>query len=268
MILVLMLLMLSGLGLGRWLALSKSMWRLGVAWAMLAVVITSLARRFDTVATQAPFDLLVAGHTEYLIYAFFAPIFFLPLMPRLRSPQRRAVGVFLVASLFYYSVLPLALPLALRAEHAALKTEIDILGICRQTTSYTCGPAAAVTALAWIDVPAEEAEFAVAAHSNPVSGTQADFLCEAINARLPTGWQARYATYPDVESFAADLPALAIIRQTFMADHYVAVIEAVDGSLVIGDPGPGLRILEFAEFAKIWRCQAIVIEQLQRQAGT
>ncbi|MFT5131251.1 MAG: ABC-type bacteriocin/lantibiotic exporter with double-glycine peptidase domain [Rhodothermales bacterium] len=74
-------------------------------------------------------------------------------------------------------------------------------------------------------------------------------------------WHARYATYEDVDSFIADLPALAIIRQTFMADHYVAVIEAVDGTLVIGDPGSGLRLMSFADFAKIWRRQAIVLEQ-------
>lgn len=234
---------------------------------MGAVVLTSLARRFDAIATRPPFNQLVAGYSEYLIFAFFAPVFFLILMPRLRSPQRRAVRLFLGVSLFYYSFLPLFLPLALRPAHAALHTEFDHLGICRQTTSYTCGPAAAVTALSWIDVEATEAELALAAHSNPASGTQPDFLSDAINDRLPQNWQARYTTYGDVESFAADLPALAIIRQSFMADHYVAVIEAVDGTLVIGDPGPGLTLMDFADFAKIWRRQAIVLSELERPAN-
>jgi predicted double-glycine peptidase len=252
------LLFVGGL-LGQKLAKSRFAWRLGAGFALIAIVATSLARRFDTIAVQLPF--LVAGHSEYLIFALFAPVFFLALLPRLRVNQRRSVCLFLGFSLLYYSLLPLVLPLVLRTTHANLETKFDKFGICRQTTSYTCGPASAVTALSWINVSASEAELAVAAHANPVSGTQPDFLCSALNDRLPGEWQARYTTYQTVGDLATQLPALAIIRQTFMADHYVAVLEAIDGTLVIGDPGSGLTLMDYADFAKIWRRQAIVLEQ-------
>ncbi|MFT5130586.1 MAG: hypothetical protein ACI8W8_004217 [Rhodothermales bacterium] len=176
MILLAVSLLLLGSALGGKLSESKVVWRFGAGLVLLAIVATSLARRFDAVAMQRPFDWLVAGYSEYLIFSFCAPVFFLALLPRLRvKSQRRAVLIFLVFSLAYYSLLPLTLPLVLRASHAKLETQIDEFGICRQTTSYTCGPAAAVTALAWIDISVSEAELTIEAHANPISGTQPDF---------------------------------------------------------------------------------------------
>ena len=49
-----------------------------------------------------------------------------------------------------------------------------------QSNGYNCGPAAAVTALRRLGLPAEEGELAILAHTSSAAGTSCDTLCTAI----------------------------------------------------------------------------------------
>jgi hypothetical protein len=54
------------------------------------------------------------------------------------------------------AIVPFLAPAFNRGYLAGLKTRIDADGVCRQSSEYTCGPAAAVTALRKLGLPAEE----------------------------------------------------------------------------------------------------------------
>jgi len=54
---------------------------------------------------------------------------------------------------------------------------------CRQSTHYSCGPAAAVSALAHLNVPASKGELVIHAYTSPVTGIDGDLLADAINRR-------------------------------------------------------------------------------------
>jgi predicted double-glycine peptidase len=51
---------------------------------------------------------------------------------------------------------------------------------CRQSTDYTCGPAAAVTALRKLGFPAEEGQIAIVSYTSATTGTPPDILAEAL----------------------------------------------------------------------------------------
>lgn len=54
-----------------------------------------------------------------------------------------------------------------QAQLRSLPTRVDPDGVCLQNTPYTCGPAAAVTALRRLRLPAEESELAKLAFISP-----------------------------------------------------------------------------------------------------
>lgn len=57
------------------------------------------------------------------------------------------------------------------------------LNNCLQSNDYNCGPAAAVTALRKLGLPAEEGEIAILAHTSSATGTPPDVLARALQDR-------------------------------------------------------------------------------------
>lgn len=71
------------------------------------------------------------------------------LASRLKGRLRfRLLLVFAVVLMVHSSVMPFVMPLLIRGRLQRLQTEIDSQGVCLQTTGFTCGPAATVTASA------------------------------------------------------------------------------------------------------------------------
>ena len=52
---------------------------------------------------------------------------------------------------------------------------------------------------------------------------------------------------------------LAVVRFSFMVDHYVAILKVTDSSVIVGDPLNGLDTISPDEFLKQWRLCGIVI---------
>ena len=80
--------------------------------------------------------------------------------------------------IFSVSVWPFIRPVFDRKELSRLQTQINADGVCIQTTDYTCGPAAAVTALRKLGLPAEEGKIAVQSETSSIDGTAPDRLAE------------------------------------------------------------------------------------------
>jgi predicted double-glycine peptidase len=167
---------------------------------------------------------------------------------------------FLVCIVAYYAVLPFLLPAVIRKDLLSIQTRLDINNVCLQSTSYNCGPAAAVTALRKNGIPAEEGEIAVISHTSPISGTPPDSLYIGLNKMYASrGLHFEYRRFNSIADLVGKEPIIAIVRFSFMVDHYVAVLEVSENKLIVGDPIGGKKQMTYNRFRKIWRKSGIIL---------
>jgi hypothetical protein len=202
-----------------------------------------------------PLRWLGAGRREFAILAFAGTMVLTTPLTRLpRRGQRLAVGVFMGLVVVRLSVLPFLAPAFYLKKLAALVTRVDSDGVCLQSTDYTCGPAAAVTALRRLGLPAEEGELAVRCRTNPFSGTAPDILCEVLQGHYgEQGLRCQYRPFTSIAELKQAGPTLAVMKLTWLVDHYVTVLEVTDQAVVVGDPLSGRVMLSHQEFAARWR---------------
>ena len=126
----------------------KARWAAGYVVSLLFLLIIGAARRFPSLESRPPFAWIMAGRFEFALLAPVFAMLVMTLLSRLpRKNERILLGVLMVALISTSSVLPFLLP-ALNYEYlAGLTTIVDPNGVCIQSNGYTCGPAAAVTAL-------------------------------------------------------------------------------------------------------------------------
>ncbi len=242
--------------------LGKPYWGIGYVAPFLLLGMIASARWFDGLAFVQPFTWLMAGRREFVALAPACAMLLTTALARLPLRRQRAlVNVFMVIAVGYFSVLPFALPALLRGRLTALETVVDPNGVCIQGTIYTCGPAAAVTALDRLGIEAGEGEIAVVAHTNPLTGTPGDALCDALEKLYgDAGLTCDSRHFDSIAALKEAGPTIAVIKYSFMVDHYVAVLDISDDEIVLGDPLRGKRTLTHAEFMDIWRRDAVVLK--------
>jgi predicted double-glycine peptidase len=150
-------------------------------------------------------------------------------------------------------------PALARMELAGLTTHMSPNGVCRQSTAYTCGPAAAVTALRRLGFGAEESEIAVLAHCSPHTGTDPSDLAEAIDQRFGImGARVEYQplnTLPELQQAGL---ALTVIRCDVGVDHWVAVLRVDERNVYYADPASGLvRMESRTNFEHRWEHETV-----------
>ncbi len=230
-----------------------------IACAVPFVLILSLfaSFRFPTLQFIPPFKWMLFGRLEYALMAFLSTTLFTTPMVRLGNPRLRLmVALFMTAVFVRLSLMPFLAPALLYDHLASLKTKIDSDGVCLQSNHYTCGPAAAVTALHQLSVPATESELALRAHANPFTGAQPDTLVAAIKDLY--GTKPQVIVSDDVQSLKDATPFLAVVRYSFLVDHYIVVLEINEDKLRIADPLQGQYTLTKDAFSDISRRTLIV----------
>ena len=163
----------------------------------------------------------------------------------------------------YFSVTPFLMPVFAYPHLSRLETTIDANGVCLQSNGYNCGPAAAVTVLRKIGVPAEEGVLAIRAHTTMFAGTPPDSLCAAVGREY--GVKCRTVYSGDILEFRGHEPLIAVVKFGFLVDHYVAVLAVTDTAITLGDPLTGIRRCSHEEFGKEWRNAIIMIERDSRR---
>ena len=152
-------------------------------------------------------------------------------------------------------------------ELSNLKTIVNTNGICFQTTDYTCGPAAAVTALGKLGLSASEGEIAVLSHSSPVAGTLPACLRTALQNRYGAdGLKSQYRHFDSIAQLRNAGITLAVVRDAFLSDHCVTVLEVSDRMVTIADPVLGKTLMSHEQFEKIWRFSGIVLKREPTQS--
>lgn len=247
--------------------LGKPYWAIGYAAPFVLFGLIALARWFGGFSFVPPFSWLTAGRREFVVLAFSCTTLLTTALTQLAIRRQRVlVSFFMVVAVVHFSILPFALPAVLKGSHSRLETVIDPNRVCIQGTTYTCGPAAAVTALDRLGIEAEEGEIAVVAHSNPVTGTPTDLLCAALEEIYGNdGLSCEYRYFDSIAELKEAGASIAVIRYSLMVDHYVVVLDISDGEIVLGDPLRGKRTLTHDEFRKIWRYDGVVLKKGEKE---
>lgn len=243
--------------------LRKPYWALGYCMPLLLICLIGSTRRNSVLEFIPPMSWLVAGRIEFALSALITTMVFTTPLSRLPGTRQRVlVSIFMMVVVLATSVWPFLAPAFNRGYLVSLKTNIDEDGICRQSNDYTCGPAAAVTALRKLGLPAEEGKIALAAHTSTAIGTEPDLLCTALQTLYRTNAIAcEYRHFKSISELKRDGITLAVIKFGFMVDHYVAVLNVSDDKIIVGDPLLGRTTYSHEEFKRSWRFLGVVLTQ-------
>jgi len=255
---------LAGTFVGWRLSCLRSRWWLaGYLGPLFIILLCGAAFRHRALELIAPFSWLVSGRREYVVLAFCGAMLFGVLLPKLRLRRQRALlGILIAVIVLVQAAWPFLAPVFNKAKLAALTTTFDGDGVCLQNTSYTCGPAAAVTALKQLGIAADEGELAILCGTTDSTGTPPDVLTERLNFRFHgAGLQAVHRAFRSTSGLHGQTPALAWVRFAFLTDHVVAVLEVTSEAVVLGDPFRGKRVLTHGEFEREWRFVGVTLRR-------
>jgi hypothetical protein len=248
---------------GRVQRLRTPYWALGYAFSLSLVAVLALGRCDFALRLVEPLSWIVAGRAKLVVLALAVTLGLSTLVPRLpRRWEQVTVYLLMAAFLLWSSILPLLMPALVRDHLARMETKIDADGVCLQTTKYTCGPAAAVTALRKLGLAAGEGEIAVLSHASPMTGTLPMCLSRALQDRYASdGLRCRYRLFSSVSELRGTGITLAVVKDAFLRDHCVAVLEVSDETVTVADPSTGVRSMSHAQFEHIWRFCGIVLKR-------
>jgi hypothetical protein len=241
----------------------KPYWVLG--YILPAVLITMLAMvRFDnSLYFVPPFSWITVGRVRFVVLSLAVSMGLTVPLSRLPHKFEKLIACLLMAVFVtWFSVLPFLVPALIKERLSNLQTRFDKNGVCRQTTNYTCGPAAAVTALGKLGLRADEGELAVLSYSSPVIGTLPACLTSALQDRYRAdGLSCQYRRFESIDQLRNAGVTLAVVRDAFLLDHCIAVLDVSDDAVTVADPVTGTRLMPYEQFEKIWRFCGIVLQR-------
>ncbi len=112
---------------------------------------------------------------------------------------------------------------------------------------------------------AEEGKLAVLSHTNPIAGTPPDSLCLAIQKHyVDEKLLCKYRKFKSISELRGLEPVIALVKYSFLVDHYVTVLAVNEKTLTLGDPLIGFRKLSHKEFQRVWRYRGIILRKTNR----
>jgi len=253
-----------GIVLGRMFSgLPKPHWALGYFLPFLFIAMLIITRCDNSLAFVPPFSWLTTGRAKFVILSLAITMGLTTPLSRLPyKGEKLTICILMAIVVTWFSVLPFLVPALIKVHLSNIKTTLDSNGICFQTTDYTCGPAAAVTALRQLGLDAKEGEIAMLSHSTPVTGTLPRCLYTAIQNRYRAdGLKCQYRRFSSLAELREAGITLAVVRDSFLSDHCVAVLGVSDKMVTIADPVIGRMLMSHKQFEKIWRFSGIVLKR-------
>ena len=253
-----------GIFLGRFFSgFKKPYWTFGYFLPCGLISLLIIARLDDAFCFARPFCWFVAGRSEFVILSFTICMgLTVPLSRLPRRFEKVLVCILMFVFVTWFSVMPFLFPLLIKGKLLSKATRFDKDGICRQTTEYTCGPAAAVTALGTLGLSANEGEIAVLSHSSPVVGTLPTLLCSALENRYASeGLRCQYRRFDSIEQLKKTGVTLVVVKEGFLLDHCIVVLEVLDDAVAVADPVTGKELIPKEQFEKMWRYSGIILER-------
>jgi hypothetical protein len=253
---------LGGVALGRRASrIRPPYWIIGYLIPLALILGYAVASHIPTLMFVPPFSWFTMGMKKFAAFGFIAT--FLLTTPLSRIPQRRArimIAVLMGVTVLCLSVGPFVAALIDRPQLQRMATRLDTDGICMQSSDYTCGPAAAVTALRRLGLPAEEGRIGILSCTSFQEGTPPDLLASALeNEYREAGLSVSCRGFRDIADLKRAGLTLAVIKYTLMVDHWVTVLEVTDSEVIVGDPSLGLTRWTHEQFARRWRFVGIAL---------
>jgi len=247
----------------------KPYWLLGYTSALALVGWLLLVTYSQSLHFAQLFTWIATGRARFVILSFAVTIGLISPLSRLpRKSERLIVCIVTALIVTWFSVLPFLSAAMMENRMRDLRTRFDADGICIQNTAYTCAPAAAVTALARLGLPASEGEIANLSRTNPITGTLPWSLCAALGSRyVKQGLRCQYRGFESVAQLADAGVTLVILKDTFFSDHCVTVLDVAGDTVTIADPRAGKRAISRKQFKKVWRFCGIVLDREPTEAS-
>jgi len=253
-----------GIALGRLLSgLRRGYRALGYILPLLLITILAIAEHTNYLNSMPLLFRITAGRLRFVILSVAITVGLTTPLARLSHKcQRYIICILMAVFIACFCVFPFLAPALLRDHLSNLATRVDHDGICYQSEVYTCGPAAAVTALRRLGLPGQEGEIAVLSHTSPVTGTLPWCLYTALQDRYSdNGLECQYRQFDSVGQLKSGDVVLAVIKTALFLDHCVAVLEVSDRMITIADPALGKMLMSHEQFEKIWRYSGIVLKR-------
>lgn len=241
----------------------KPWWVLGYLVPAGLIAMLALVRFDPALSFVRPFVWITAGRIRFVTLSLAVSMGLTVPLSRLPYEFEKLIVCILMAGfVIWFSVLPFLVPAVIRGRLSNLQTRYDANGICRQTTDYTCGPAAAVTALGRLGLAAEEGELAVLSYSSPITGTLPACLSSALQARYRAdGLRCWYRRFDSMQQLRRAGLTLAVVREACFKDHCLTVLDVSENAVTVADPVTGVRLMPLRDFERIWRFSGIVLER-------
>ncbi len=205
---------------------------------------------------------LAAGRAKLIVLSFIVPLGLAAAMPYLLFRWEQWIVIVLIGLVIYaFGVFPFLGTAIAAGKFEGIPSQFDADGICRQSTSFTCGPAAATTALRRLGITASESQLAILGRSCPFIGTTDFDLFESIVTA--GGGEIHCKYYPSQAELKLDQNQvlLAILPQTSFINHCVAILEVTDVAVVFADPAEGMITLPKTRFESLWAGKGILISR-------
>jgi len=249
--------------------LKNSHWIWGYFVPLALIALLAVAAHVSAKAFVPLLAWVFGGRMRFVIIGIAVTMGSMTLFGRLKRPVEKViVFVVMIGAVIWGTVLPFLVPALIRGELTNLQTKVDADNICFQTTNYTCGPAAAVTALRQLGLSAQEGEMAILSHTSPVAGTLPWCLYKAIQDRYGAeGLHCQFRRFDSVSQLRDADVTLAVVRDAFLLDHCVAILEVGDETVTIGDPVLGRVRMSHKEFENVWRFYGIILKHDPTQKG-
>lgn len=246
----------------------KLLWVLGYIIPGMLIIMLGMVRFNSDLYFIRPFSWIAVGRIRFVVLSLAVAMGLTVPLSRLPYKIEKLIVCLLMAGfVIWFSVMPFLMPALIKEQLSNLQTKFDKNGICRQTTDYTCGPAAAVTALGRLGLSATEGELAVLSYSSPVTGTLPSCLSSALQNRYgDEGLSCRYRRFDSVAQLKDAGITLALVKEALFMDHCLAVLEVTDDAVTVADPVTGTRLMPYKQFEKIWRFCGIELQRIPRQS--
>ena len=103
---------------------------------------------------------------------------------------------------------------------------------------------------------------AVLSYSSPFIGTLPSCLSSALQNRYgDAGLKCKYRRFSSVDQLKDSGVTLVVVKDAFLTDHCLAVLEVTDYTVVVADPVAGTKSIPREQFEKVWRFSGIVMER-------
>lgn len=259
-----LLIAVAGILLGRWASYRSTSARIIAMIASFSVVGIVLLSRQGNLWETFPFLCpIAASRLRFVLLAFAVTLGLTTPLSQLRSMASRMVTCLVMS--FFIAILvtlPFLGPALIRSELTASETRIDIDGVCRQSQPFTCGPAAAVTALNRFGVDATEGDLAVAARTSPLIGTSPWDLYKTLKSDYSSeGIDYSFLHMNSIDQLPSDAILLAVVRDAPTTDHCVAVLAVNENTVTVADPMAGLIYMPRSSFTLLWRNCGILLQR-------